>query len=194
VKQRPADRLQPVLALGLLLAVLAAVAALAILPIRQAYDGYDAAIAAAQQRLAVQRGVAAATAGLEPRLAQLERGYATDASYLKSTSRTLAAAELQGIVKRAILAGRGEVLSTQIVNEGGDNPGRGVTLAVKMRATVEQTVGIFYRLETGQPLLFIDDVQLRTQVVRLRRPDAQPAAPPLDVQFELTGFLRGDLA
>jgi general secretion pathway protein M len=194
MKQQVADWLQPVLSLALLALALAAVGAVTIVPLRQAYKGYDAAIAAAQQRLALQRRVAAGAAGLEPRLAQLERGYASDASYLKSTSRTLAAAELQGIVKRAILAGRGEVLSTQVVNEGGDNPGRAVTLAVKMRATIEQTVAILYRLETGQPLFFIDDLQLRTQVVRLRRPGAQPVDPPLDVQFELTGFLRGDLA
>jgi general secretion pathway protein M len=188
-------RLQPWLALGLLLLVIGAVAAIAVLPVWRASARYDAAIAAAEQRLAVQRRVAATGAGLEARLAQLRRGYTSDASYLRSTSRTLAAAELQGIVKRAILAGRGEILSTEIVGAGADTPAGQVTLAVTMRATLEQIVAILHRLETGQPLFFIDHLRMRTQVVRRRNPNARPtAAPLLDVQFELSGYLRGDVA
>jgi hypothetical protein len=192
---RLGERLHPWLALGLLLLALAAVAAATLVPLWQAHAHYDAAIAAAEERLAVQRRVAAAGAGLAPRLAQLRRGYASDASYLKSTSRTLAAAELQGIVKRVILSQRAEVLSTEIVGARDDTPAERVQIVVTMRATLEQIVAVLHRFETGQPLLFIDDLRMRTQLIRRRNPNAQPTAPPqLDVQFELSGYLRGDAA
>jgi hypothetical protein len=189
------ERLRPWLALGLLLLMTAAVAVITVVPLWQANARLDAAIAAAEQRLAVQRRVAATGAGLEPRLAQLRQGYASDASYLRSTSRTLAAAELQAIAKRVILSQRGEVLSTEITGARDDSPAEQVQLVVTMRATLEQTVAILHRFETGQPLLFIDDLRMRTQVVRRLNPNAQPKAPPqLDVQFELSGYLRGDVA
>jgi general secretion pathway protein M len=188
-------RLQPWLALGLLLLVVGAVAAIAVLPLWRVSGAYDSAIATAEQRLAVQRRVAATGAGLELRLAQLRRGYTSDASYLSSATRTLAAAELQGIVKRAILAERGEILSTEIVGTGADTPAEQVTLAVTLRATLEQTIAVLHRLETGRPLLFIGNLRMRTQVVRRRNPDAQPvSSPALDVQFELSGYLRDGVA
>jgi general secretion pathway protein M len=194
--QALAARLQPPLALGLLLLAAAAVGAVTLLPLWQVAQGYDEAITGMQQRLATQRRIADAGAGLEPRLAQLERGYASDARYLKSVSQTLASAELQGIVKRAILSKRGEILSTQIVgSEGKEGRADRVTLSVTMRATLEQTVGIFYLLETSNPYLFIDNVSVRSRAYPRRTAGtATVPPPPLDVQFEASGYLRGGAA
>jgi general secretion pathway protein M len=176
-----------------LLLALAAVAGVTLVPLWQTSQRYDEAIAEMQQRLAIQRRIAASGAGLEPRLAQLERGYASDARYLKSPSQTLASAELQGIAKRAILSKRGEILSTQIVGSEREQRAERVTLSVTMRATLEETVAIFYLLETGRPLLFIDNVNIRNRSYirpNVRSAKASPLAT-LDVQFELSGYLRG---
>jgi general secretion pathway protein M len=189
-------RLQALLALGLLLLAVAAVAGVALVPLWQTSERYDEAIADVQQRLAVARRVAAAGAGLEPLLAEFERGHASDARYLKSASQTLASAELQGIVNRAIVSKRGQILSTQIVDAAREQRPEQVTLGVSMRATLEQAVEIFYLLETGNPHLFIEnvDVRRRAYVGAIgRHSSAAPAGPtPLDVQFEVSGYLRGE--
>ena len=187
--------MQALLALGLLLLAIAAVAGVALVPLWQTAKRYDEAISGVQQRLAVERRIAAAGAGLEPLLAEFERGYASDARYLKSASQTLASAELQGIVKRAIVSKRGQILSTQIVDPEREQRPERVTLGVTMRATLEQAVEIFYLLETGNPNLFIENVDLRRRAnVRAsikRSPVAQAGPTLLDVQFELSGYLRG---
>lgn len=189
-------RPQALLALGLLLLVVAAVAGVALVPLWQTAERYDEAIAGVQQRLAVARRTAAAGAGLEPILAEFERVYASDARYLQSASQTLASAELQGIVKRAILSKRGQILSTQIVDPDREQPAGSVTLGVSMRATLEQAVEIFYLLETGNPHLFIENVDVRRRAYVSAGGRYRAAAPAgsdlLDVQFELSGYLRGE--
>ena len=189
-------RLQALLALGLLLLAIAVVAGVALVPLWQTAERYDEAIAGVQQRLAVERRIAAAGAGLEPLLAEFERGYASDARYLKGASQTLASAELQGIVKRAIVSKRGQILSTQIVDPAREQHPEPVTLGVSMRATLEQAVEIFYLLETGNPHLFVEKVEVRrrgyVQAIA-RHSRAAPAGPAtLDVQFQVSGYLRGD--
>ena len=198
MKQSLGVPLQPLLSLCLLLLTLAAVAGVTLVPLWQTAERYDETIAGMKQRLATQRRIAAAGAGLEPRLAQLERGYASDTRYLNSTSQSLASAELQGIVKRAILSKRGEILSTQIVGAEREGRAERVTLGVKMRATLKQAVDILYLLETGNPYLFIDNMSARSRATsRLKTSRAAAAAvsaQPLDVEFELTGYLRGGAA
>jgi hypothetical protein len=63
-----------------------------------------------------------------------------------------------------------------------------------MRATLAQTVEILYLLETGNPYLFIDSVSIRSRAslhhsINRAAPALRP--PSLDVQFELSGYLRG---
>jgi general secretion pathway protein M len=185
------------LALSVLLLALATVASVTFVPLRQTSERYEEAIAELRQRLADQHRMAAAGAALRPRLAEIERGLAGDARYLRSASQTLAAAELQGIVKRVILSKRGEILSTQIVSTAPEGRAQRVTLGVTMRATLGQTVQIFYLLETGDPYLFIDNLSIRSRSIPRSRTAAAAALAAtvsplsLDVELELTGYLRG---
>ena len=54
-----------------------------------------------------------------------------------------------------------EVLSTQILPASEQEGFNRVTLKVRMRGVLENTVKAFHALETGQPYLFLDNVSIR---------------------------------
>lgn len=154
---------------------------------------YDGEIELAERRLAAQRRLAAEGAGLEPKLEALMRRRDSDRRYLSSSSEALAGAELQSIVKRRVLPSGGQVLSTQILGSQPEEGFTRVTLKLKMRATLEKLVEIFYALETSTPYLFLDNVSVRYRG-GVRRSGAAAALPaqPLDVDLELSGYMRGE--
>jgi hypothetical protein len=182
--------LGPLIALAILLALLVAVGALTVAPLWRLIQGYNQDLAELEQRLLIQRRVAAGAAGLQSRLQELEGGFARDGHYLKSTSQTLAAAEIQDLTKRAILSKRGQVLSSQIVGVEPERGAQRVTLGVTLRASLAQVVQIFHLLETGDPFLFIDSANIRARNLPLVSgiPGAQPPPQPLDVQIQLSGY------
>lgn len=186
----PAGRIAAVL---ILLAVSAGVVGLALVPMWNLNQRLDVRLAELHRELAAQRRIADASAGLEPILEQLRQALADDARYLKSSTDALAGAELQGMVKKAILSKGGNILSTQIVSAAPEGRFITVVLRVKMRATLEETVEIFYTLETGEPHLFLNNVGLSARAPRGRSrvPLTEPAS--LEVQFDLAGYLRADI-
>jgi general secretion pathway protein M len=181
------------LALVLLLAAAAAVASVTVLPVWLLDRGYDERIARAEQRLEALSRAAAVGAGLEARVEELRQRQAVDRRYLRSTSEALAGAELQGIVKQNALPRGGQVLSTQIVGSQQEEGFTRVTLKVKMKATLDKLVDILYAFETGTPYLFLDNVSIRSLGTRYRyRGAAAPPEQPLDVELEVSGYLRGE--
>jgi general secretion pathway protein M len=188
----PRSRYAPLLALAILVALVATVAGLTLWPLWRTAQDDKQTIATLEQRLLVQRRIAAESAELQPRLQEIEKGYASDAHYLKSASQTLAGAEIQEIVKRAILAKHGELLSSQIVRSEPQRRAQRVTLGIALRASLEQIVQILYALETGKPLLFIDTASFRIRTAPTARMGAATPAPAqlLDVQIQLSGYFR----
>jgi len=185
------------LALLILFGVVAVAGAFTLVPLWQLNQRLDARMAETQQNLAIQRRIARASAGLQPIMEQLERADVADTRYLKSSSEALAGAQLQDMVKKAIVSKGGSILSTQIVSAEQDGRFRRVVLRVKMRAALEQTVEIFFALETSATYLFLDNVSLtsRSNLRRSPTPEATPEAVtpvPLEVEFDLSGYLRGD--
>lgn len=181
--------LGPVLALGILLALVAALAGLTVAPLWRLTQGYSQDLEALEQRLVTQRRIAAGAADLQARLQEVEGGFARDGHYLKSTSQTLAAAEIQELTKRAILSKRGQLLSSQIVGVEPERGAQRVILSVTLRASLEQIVQIFHLLETGDPYLFIDSASIRARAAPVvRYPAAQLPPQPLDVQIQLSGY------
>jgi general secretion pathway protein M len=181
------------LALLILFGVVAVAGAFTLVPLWQLNQRLDARMAETQQNLAIQRRIARASAGLQPIMEQLERADVADTRYLKSSSEALAGAQLQDTVKKAIVSKGGSILSTQIVSAEQDGRFRRVVLRVKMRAALEQTVEIFFALETSATYLFLDNVSLTSRSNLRRSPTPEAVTPvPLEVEFDLSGYLRGD--
>ena len=64
-----------------------------------------------------------------------------------------------------------------------------VTVQVRMRCDLEPLAAILYDLENGKPYLFVDQVMIYKQQT-YTPPGAKVAPVPLDIRFNLSGYLR----
>jgi hypothetical protein len=174
-------------ALLMLALVVMALASVTVLPVYWANRYYEDTLAAMQGRLEVLQRVAATGNGLRTEYEQLKRHRATDRHYLKSSSEPLAAAELQRLLKRIAMAQKMEVFSIQNLPAAEEHDFTRVALKVRMRGTLENIVGLFYTLESGEPFLFMEHISLRRFALKTR--SASPAQQTLEADFELVGYI-----
>jgi general secretion pathway protein M len=180
-----------VLALGLLVLALGLVYLGALRPVLALYRSNAERI----EQLLDQRGrferMAARRAELERALAVARRDPAFSKHYLRSTSPSLAVAELQAHLSRMVATAEGSLQSTQpLTAEAGDDL-REVRLRVRLRADIEGLEELLYRLESGTPLLVLDELSVRARpVLSARR--GRSAQPSLEVQLDVAGFMRAE--
>jgi general secretion pathway protein M len=183
-----------ILALLLLLLSVMVLGAAVVVPLVSANRHYSGEIEGMESRLEILRRSAGIGESLKSEFEQLKRRQARDIHYLKSNSDTLAAAELQQIIKRAITPAGGELISTQSLSSKKEAGATRVTLKVRMKGELDKVVAVFYALETGKPFLFLDNISFRAKPSRRARPTGKEGVvvPPqeLDVNFELSGYVR----
>jgi general secretion pathway protein M len=125
---------------------------------------------------------------LQAALAALKLHQASAVGFLQSSTESLAAAELQSRIKSAVEAAHGELRSTQILpgrEEGGFHR---VSIRGQIVVDMAAMQRMFYELEASAPFLFIDNVEIRARASSRQR--VQGENPPLDVRFDLSGYLR----
>ena len=176
------------LALVILALTLGVVFSVTVLPVLLANQHYQDTIAAQESRLQQLQRAAAIGDTLQPQYEQLKRWQTSDAQYLKSNSAALAAAELQRLVKRILVAKKAQVVSTQILatrqEEGFDR----VSLKIRIRGELENIVQAIHVIETGDPFVFLDNFSVRAS--RGRRVRGQVATlQTLDIDMELIGYM-----
>ncbi len=175
-------------AVAILALLVGLVMSITALPLWLANRHYQDNIDTLQGRLQQLRQVAAAGASLQPRYEQLKSWQASDVRYLTSDNESLAAAELQQVVKRIVTAHQAEVLSTQIVPPAQEQGFTRVALRVRMRGTLESAVAVFYSIETDKLFLFLDNVSVRALGTRYQQRKVA-TQQSLDMDFELIGYM-----
>jgi general secretion pathway protein M len=189
------QKLQKYLAVLILALIIAAIVLSITIPVWKANNHYSNIIDDMTHRLAILKRTTVEGQSLEPQYERLKRYHLSDKRYLKSTSNSLAAAEIQQLIKSIIVPTDGEILSTQIINKKSDDPIRQITLKVRLRGSLSSLVTILYKIETGNPYLFIEDLNIRSRIInrrRLRNRDVEQSPAVLDVQFNVSGYIRGD--
>lgn len=174
------------LALAILLMIVIVIHVLAIVPLWALNRHYLDTIDSLEARLGVLTGKVATSAELRSQHEQLRRALADNRQYLKNSSDALVTANLQGIVKRVANSKAMELLSTQILATTEEAGIRRVALKVRMRGKLENLVGVFHALETGQPYLFLDNVSIRRLGMRRYK---SARGEQLDVDFDLIGYV-----
>lgn len=175
------------LALALLFLVLAGIYLVAVNPLLTLHRYYRETTEQSEDRLVRYQRLAAHREALEQRLSAIQRMRSAQDFYLRNTSPTLAAAQLQEQVKQVIAANQGTLLSTQILPEKPEGQLVRVTVKVAMRGTIETLQRVFHGLEGGTPFLFLDDVFIRAY--SLRRGN-QMTVSEMEIRFELSGYIR----
>ena len=132
---------------------------------------------------------AALTPILEKELAVLS-GHEIDRSrFLEQKTRDLAAADLQRQLSLLIEESGGSLISSQVLPGTEKDKNLFPKIAMKMHVSgnIKSLRQILYRFNTGQPLLFTDNL-----LVQKRQRSDEPArrdADQLDIRFNVTAFI-----
>jgi general secretion pathway protein M len=166
------------LALALLFALVSLVFTSIVLPL---LDAYRTAVASAQQ---LQNAIDHArtsgdnVAALRAEVAKRKGLEQSAPGYLRSSNEALAAAELQERLKTATATVHADLRSTQTLPPRDEANARRITVRGEVAADVAALQTLFYVLESGSPMLFLDNV------------DIGGTTPKIMVRFDLYGYVR----
>jgi general secretion pathway protein M len=174
------------LAVGLLLAAIVLVAAAVAVPLWLLHRQYDVALEDNAGKYDRYRRIA----GMRPELAkQLDAVRAKDTRkfFLRSGAAALSAAEAQEAVRSLVEQSGGRLITMQAPTSREEGRYRQVSVNVQLTANVFALRKILHSIENNTPYLFIDNLQVRTQVPPNHRP--QPGAEPeMFVSFDVSGY------
>jgi general secretion pathway protein M len=174
------------LAIGLLVAAIAVIVAGVASPIWLLHRQYDVALADNAGKYDRFRRIA----GTRPELAkQLDAMRAKDTRkfFLRSGAAALSAAEAQEAIRGLVEAGGGRLITMQAPTSRDEGRYRQVSVNVQLTANIFALRKILHAIENNTPYLFIDNLQVRTQVPPNHRP--QPGAEPeMFVSFDVSGY------
>lgn len=180
------------LSAGVLLLLLVAVGAVVFLPWWAQMQHYDERAVELTERLARFRALSARRPLLESQLQQVRLQHRKNEYYIDAATPAVAAAVLQRKVKQVAESSGGELLSTQNLPQNPAEKPMQIAIRVRMSGDVSGLVKTLHELEGGRPLLFVDNLSIRSRKkVRGRRKN-RTVVYRLDVRFDLSGYLRGD--
>jgi general secretion pathway protein M len=116
----------------------------------------------------------------------LEQGY-----FNSQQTVSLASAELQEFIKKAIVDAGGQLSSTQALPVINKDKFSLVTVSVRMTGNIEVLRGVLHRLETSTPLIIINELDIRPmRNIRNRRTRQIEPSNELNVNFQAVSFMR----
>ena len=107
--------------------------------------------------------------------------------FLRTGAAALSAAEAQEAMRGIIEGGGGRLITMQAPSTRDDGRYRQVTVNVQLTANIQTLRKILHRVESGTPLLFIDNLMVRSQVPATFKP-GPGAEPEMFVQFDVYGY------
>lgn len=184
-----------ILALMILLLLVVALFVLILQPLYNRYVTASDEIDRLEHQIAVYTRVASGLMESEAELDSLLQNNPIADLYLAETKPTLAAAELQQQLNRMVSQSGGQVVSTQILQRNTDTVLPTVSLQVHVRSEIDELVRLLHQVESGKPLLFIENLVIssvaRRPVQRAnrarQRQQLNRVLPSLDVRFDLIG-------
>ena len=175
------------LALGILVVVVSLAAAALCYPWVATYTAQAAELDHKERQIRVYRDLAANQNALQEELQQVQRRNPAAAYFVTGETPALASASMQQYVRQIIDQQGGELISTQVVEKGDDTQGS-TGLNVHLRADMSTSTRILYMLESGKPLLFIDNLTISARLVRGTSVGDAPRVS-LDMNFDVTGYV-----
>ena len=175
-------------AIALLLLAVLAVGLAVFGPPLALYRAQATSIEDSTRELETYRRLVGSKAELQQQLAGLSRRSAASQYYVQGATPALASANIQKYLNNLATRNGAEVVSTQIVAAQSDAENNEVSLRVHMRADIDAAMTVLHSVESGRPMLFVDDLAINARPVRGRTPEDPPTVQ-LDMQFELKGYI-----
>lgn len=176
-------------ALLLLLLMAAASTWLLCYPLVSVYVSQSQLIERKENQLVRFRQLAENQESLDQELALLKRRSPTAAYYVAGETPALASARMQQYLKQIVERNGGELISTQILSQDDTDAANSTSLKVRLTANLNASWQILYALESGRPMLFLDNLVISARRVRGTSVDAAPIVS-LDLNFDVTGYLQ----
>jgi general secretion pathway protein M len=173
----------------LLVSVIAAIYLWAVEPLLAAYNRTDEAIVEARTMVERFDRLGAARAKLMQQAEILDKGANTTVYYLTGGTDAVAAAALQEQVKSLIESSGGTVGSMQTLPTRQEQRLQRVALRLQMTATMPSLSQVLYALETREPLLFLDNLDIQGRLRQLPQAGVPEQEPVLTIGFEVYGYL-----
>jgi general secretion pathway protein M len=103
----------------------------------------------------------------------------------------LASAEMQEVIKKAIVDAGGQLSSTQALPVSNKDKFSRITVRVRMTGNSEVLRAVLYKIETSTPLIIIDQIDIRPMRGRRNRTTRQiESSNELNVNFQAVSFMR----
>ncbi len=118
--------------------------------------------------------------------------------FLPETDFNRAAANLTSMLKKLVTdQGNCQVTRTQNKHSREQEPYEAVIVEVHLRCELQYLLPILHALESSTPVLFLDNLRISRQL-NYSRPNRSggkktPPMRPLDVRFEMRGYLRPEM-
>ena len=174
------------LAIGLLILFLTIGILLLFIPINMLHRHYDQSLDSLADYLGRYRHVIATHAEVQSALDQVKKKNGRQ-HFLRNTGAALAASEIQETAKSLIEANGGKLVSMQVVPFKDDGGYRRVTVNIQFISNMPTLRKILYAVETVQPYLLLDNVNIRSQANTLNK-GAPVIEPELIAQFDASGY------
>ncbi len=180
-------------AVVLLLAILAMVYIYVAAPLVVAHRTTDEEIERTRDLLARYEAIGATRQTYQRQLEELSSRQVGRGVYLAAESDALASAELQGRIRAAVNAHGGTLRSIQTLPVKSEGAFLRVSVRVQFTAPMAAFHRVLYGLESEQPFVFVDNLDVRNRRAR-RRAALEDLDPPLMIRFDLSGYLRPELS
>lgn len=180
------DKQQQQLAVAILMMALMLIFSATVLPLWFANTSRQESIQLLQERLVRLQQMTDENVNLGPRLERLKREEINNGYYLKGSTETVAAAELQRLVKTITGHNQVNVTSTQILPAVAESNFVRIVLKVRVRGSLRGLIESIYDIESDKTFLFMDKLVIRD--ASRRRSRVATAAKPIDAEFELAGY------
>ena len=181
----PADRRRKA-AIGFAAGVAALLLVALALPLWFAHQHYDDALEDIDKRLVRYERLAAARPQLEQKLEGV-RALGSRKYFLKASTASLSAAEVQDRVRQFIESAGGRVISVQMGTPRDEGRFKQVPVTVQANANIMVSRRILHALETNEPYLFVDSLVVRAQVPPGYKPPPG-FEPEMFIQIEVSGY------
>jgi general secretion pathway protein M len=173
-------------AIGLLFAAALGTLAVIVVPFYMLNRYYDNALADYSGKLDRYRRVAGSRTAATQQLDAI-RAMEPRKGFLRSGAAALSAAEAQEALRTIIEANGGKLITMQAPVAKEEGRYRAFTINAQLSGTIFALRKILHAIESNQPALFVDSLQLRSQVPANFRPNPG-AEPDVYMQMDVTGY------
>jgi len=124
-------------------------------------------------------------------VANIKQQHQVQGYFNSQATDALASAEMQEVIKKAIVDAGGQLSSTQSIPVSSENDITRITVRVRMTGNSEVLRSVLYKIETSTPLIVIDQIDIRP--IRGKRNMTTRQIDPsneLNVNFQAVTFMR----